>query len=98
MAQIESSTIHHRLWKYRKESGFTQLEVAKIIGLKTPSQIHRWEKGKRLPNLTQAIQLSCLYHRLVNDLFWVIHEQERDRVFKRKQTVLERKNVLVKTT
>lgn len=93
-AQAESSTIHYRLWKNRKQAGLTQLQVAKILGLHSPSQVHRWEKGKRLPNLTQAIQLSCLYQRLVNDLFWAIHEQERDRIFQAKQALLENKKEL----
>lgn len=80
LMQEKHSSIQNRLWKYRKAQGLTQKQVAHLIGLKSPSQIHRWEKGKRNPNLRQAIQLSCIYKRMVNDLFWELYIIEREQL------------------
>lgn len=41
------------------------------------AQISRWERGERMPNLTQALRLSALYNRLVNDLFFDLFDEER---------------------
>ncbi len=88
MPQGKKTTVAYRLWKYRKDMGLTQRQVANILGHENPSQVHRWEKGKRVPNLRQAVQLSCLYKRLVNDLFWEIYVEERERIFKRYHRVV----------
>ncbi|RIK82248.1 hypothetical protein DCC62_00455 [candidate division KSB1 bacterium] len=72
--------IQNRLRKYRKHAGITQQEVARRVGVSSPSQVSRWERGERLPNLTQALRLSALYNRMVNDLFFDLFDDERGRV------------------
>ena len=70
--------IKNRLRIHRKSMGFTQRQIAHILGQKTPTQISRWERGERLPNLTQALLLSALYKRLVNDLFFDLFDEQRE--------------------
>lgn len=50
-------------------SGLQQKEVAKILGLKSPSSISEWEHGKRLPSLKNWIKLSIVYNTLMDNLF-----------------------------
>ena len=47
------------------------------------AQISRWERGERMPNLTQALRLSALYNRLVNDLFFDLFDEERRKVVRK---------------
>ena len=68
--------IQNQLKSNRKSIGYTQKEVAEILGLNSVAQISRWERGERNPNLKQALQLSALYHRLVNDLFWDLYQDQ----------------------
>lgn len=75
--------IQNRLRIYRKSRGLSQKEVAEIISLGSPTQISRWERGERLPNLVQALRLSALYKRLVNDLFFDLFQEQREIVIAR---------------
>ena len=80
----------NRLWKYRKERGYSQLEVAYLLELKTPSQICKWERGRSLPNVPQLMRLSAVYRRIADDLMWDLYSQERDKVLKREKKLLEK--------
>ena len=74
-------SIHkNRLRKYRLDAGLSQTEVAKILKLKSPASVSRWERAERLPNPERLLELSALYHRLVNDLLWPRYSKARDRV------------------
>ncbi len=83
--------ISNRLWKYRKERGYTQTEVAKLLKLKTSTQICNWERGKSLPNVLQLMDLSALYHRLANDLLWDLFCQEQKRMKQREGNLFDKK-------
>ena len=70
--------IKNRLRIHRRLARLTQKDIAKALKLKSTSQISRWERGERIPNLIQALQLSVLYKRLVNDLFFDLFQEQRD--------------------
>lgn len=76
--------IKNRLRICRKSCGYTQRKVAKIIGLASSAQISRWERGERTPTLVQALMLSALYKRLVNDLFFDLFQEQRLMIQKQK--------------
>lgn len=84
--------ILNRLWKYRKERGLTQKDVAFILGIKNASQISHWEKGDKIPGTRNILKLSALYQRLPNDLLWGIYERLREEVIKRKKKLKNLKN------
>ena len=81
--------IKNRLRMSRKLAQLTQREVAKHIKLKSPSQISRWETGERVPNLLQALTLSALYRRLVNDLFFDLFQEQRDRIVQKEKQLTQ---------
>ena len=60
--------VKNQLKLHRTTSGYSQKEVAQILGFSSIAQISRWERGEKDPNLKHALQLSALYKRLVNDL------------------------------
>lgn len=59
----------NRLWLHRMMLGFTQVEVAKQLGVKRTSMISRWEIGTQLPSVENILKLSILYKTLVNELY-----------------------------
>lgn len=69
--------IKNRLRRFRKSNKLTQKAVAGYLEMGSTAQISRWERGERVPNLTQALRLSALYNRLVNDLFFDLFDEER---------------------
>ena len=67
--QTSKVKIINSLRKYRKIKGLTQREVAKLLGLKSQSQLSRWERGVSLPSTLNLFKLSALYNTMVDALF-----------------------------
>ena len=61
--------IPNLLRKYRKVKGLKEKDVARLLGLRSPSRISRWEKGACLPSLASALRLAGLYGVMVDALF-----------------------------
>ena len=59
----------NRIWKYRKIMNLSQQQIGQLLEYKTTSEISNWEKGKKLPNLINAIRLSEILHTSVEALF-----------------------------
>ena len=77
-------SIHqNRLRKYRLDAGLSQAQVAKVLRLRSPASVSRWERAERLPAPDRLLELSALYNRLVNDLLWPRYSEARDRVNRR---------------
>ncbi len=60
----------NHLWKYRQRIGYSQTDVAEILGLSNSTQICQWEKGMTKPSLENVIKLSILYRAPVLFLFF----------------------------
>lgn len=73
----------NHLWKYRNRMGYSQNDVAGIMGLSNSTQICQWEKGVRLPSLENAVKLAILYRAPILFLFYpwyrAIKKELRDR-------------------
>jgi len=74
------------LRRYRLEAGLSQIQVTKILGLRSSASICRWEHGDRVPSLNRLLELSVLYARLVNDLVRPQYLAARERVRTRLRT------------
>jgi len=68
------------LSKYRRQKGFTQKEVARILGFKKSSIISKWENGVSLPSTTSLFKLACLYGRQVEALFFDLYKKIKEEV------------------
>ena len=64
---------HLRLKPHRKRSGFTQKELAFLLGGKKHSTISRYEAGERKPDLRTAVAYCVLFDRALADLFPGLH-------------------------
>ncbi len=69
MKKVGHKRIPNCLRKYRKMSGYTQREVARILGLRNAGMISRWEKGRRMPAPFNMFRLAALYRTMVDALF-----------------------------
>ena len=76
----------------RLEAGYTHQDVVKLLGLKSPRLLSRWENGDSMPSLENLFKLSIIYRRLPNDLYWDLYCDLRDEIRKReKKLALRRK-------
>lgn len=61
--------VPNNLREYRKKCGYTQKQVAQILGFCTEDRICHWEKGKNVPGLVNLLRLSSLYRATPMQLY-----------------------------
>lgn len=69
---------HRRVW------GLSQIELAKLLGLDTPSRVSRLERSKckRGPTYETALACQVLFGIEPRDMYPTIHRQVEDRVIR----------------
>jgi transcriptional regulator with XRE-family HTH domain len=80
---MTQGTKANRLRKFRKEAGYSQLAVARMIGV-TPTQLMEWEKGKRMPSIRFLLKLSVVYHRLIDDMYYELRQEAVQEIIRTK--------------
>ncbi len=66
---MRKERIPNRLRKYRRIMGYTQVQVAALLGLSCKSRVSEWELGKRFPGIKNLIKLSILYATLIDSFY-----------------------------
>jgi transcriptional regulator with XRE-family HTH domain len=74
----------NQIARYRKRLGLTQLQVAKLMGMKTYGYISKLENGKKLPTLTNALKLGLVLKCPVEILFSKLNKKIRQEVEEKK--------------
>ncbi|MFA6130492.1 MAG: helix-turn-helix transcriptional regulator [Candidatus Omnitrophota bacterium] len=74
--------IKNRLRYCRMAISLSQKDVAFLMELPV-SQISRWERGKRIPSVYNAIGLAVAAQRLVEDVFFDYRGEWRERIKER---------------
>lgn len=74
----EQRPIPNRLKLYRIRYGYSQHDVANLLGLQTTSQISQWENGFIMPNAINLFKLSMLYRTIPNELYYEYLFEIRD--------------------
>jgi transcriptional regulator with XRE-family HTH domain len=54
---------------HRKTLGYSQRQVAALIGLHDTVPISLWERGVKMPNAINLIKLSLIYRTYPNELY-----------------------------
>lgn len=90
--QMRRKRIPNYLRRCRKARGFTQREVAWILGLESSSMISRWEKGVSLPETLNAIKIAVVYQITVDYVFEELRDTLSDEIRKRTDAVVEARN------
>ena len=65
--------------------GYSIKDVAWLLKLHCSSRISRWEKGKALPSLKNAIKLGLLYHSLIEQMFLEYRSGLKDELLEREK-------------
>ena len=63
------SHIPNSLRKYRDIIGFSQKDVAEMLGFKSAIRISLWENGYKKPSIENLMKLSFLYSTLPAQLY-----------------------------
>jgi len=71
----QSPSLQNQLWIYRKRMGFSQKDVASLLGHKTTSHVSDYEQGKRLPGLETALKLEIILRVPVAFLYGELYEE-----------------------
>ena len=67
---VPNGRIPNRLKKFRLINGFSQEQVARLMGMKKANLISEWERGTVAPGLDNLLKLSVLYHTLIEELYF----------------------------
>ena len=75
----------NQIRRYRKKVHFKLKDVALLMGEKSPACVSHYEKGNKLPSLTNAIKLAKIVKCPVELLFGDLSKQISYEVFERKK-------------
>jgi transcriptional regulator with XRE-family HTH domain len=75
---------------YRKRAGFSQNEIAILLGSHTGSKISRYEHLKSMPNLQTAFGYEVIFHVPVHELFAGVFHKVENRVARRAKFLVRR--------
>ena len=67
-----------RIQEKRKELGYTQIQIADILGVSAPA-VNKWEHGSSFPDITILVPLARLLKMDVNELLG-FHENDKHEV------------------
>ena len=70
--------LNNRLKELRARHSFTQIELAKIVGV-TRQTIGFVEKGEFSPSVTLALKLAAALECDINELFWLEGEENDEK-------------------
>lgn len=71
----------NQIRRYRKERYLRQRDVARLLKLKQSCDIYRWETGKKIPSLLNALKLSAALKCPVELLFLDHYKEIREEMF-----------------
>ncbi|MDD5430903.1 MAG: helix-turn-helix transcriptional regulator [Candidatus Pacebacteria bacterium] len=74
--------IQNRIHYCRMIAGLKQKDISFLMK-KPESQISRWERGSRVPNVYHAIGLAIATNRLVDDLFSDYRREWKEKIRKK---------------
>lgn len=68
---------------YRKRSGFTQDEMASLLGSKSGTKVSRYERNARYPNLETVFAYEVIFQTPARELFPGIYQQVESETIER---------------
>lgn len=80
----------NQLWLYRRRLGFTQKQVAAMVGYHSAADICHYERGAKLPSLVTALKLEAIYRTPVAFLFYDLFARLRREVQAKEAEVCRR--------
>lgn len=75
---------------YRRRMGFTQKQVARLLGQRDTSMISHYEHGRSFPSLPVALSLEIILRTPVAFLFPELHDSLKRQIRETEQTSEQR--------
>jgi len=72
---------------YRRRMGFTQKQVARLLGHRDASMISHYEHSRALPPLLTALNLEIIYRVPVAFLFPAMYDELRGKIRNREESL-----------
>jgi transcriptional regulator with XRE-family HTH domain len=91
------SKFSNNLKRYRHIAGYSQKEVAHILGFSYTATISKWEKGFLLPDTRYLFLLCHLYNAIPQELYGDLWQSLMEEIDVRKYKVLPKQSVESKT-
>jgi transcriptional regulator with XRE-family HTH domain len=90
---VQRKRIPNMLKRYRKLAGYSQKDVAAILGFRSAARISSWERGSKFPSIHNSIALSVLYRTLEPALFFELYQLVKERILKAEKEFQEQKRI-----
>jgi len=94
---MPTSKLPNYLKSRRRRNGFSQRELAYLLGCKTYRNVTRYERFRRSPNINTAFALEVIFDEPASVLVAGLFQQARKRVRKRARLLLKKIEVQNKT-
>jgi transcriptional regulator with XRE-family HTH domain len=91
--EVQRKRIPNKLKRYRKLAGYSQKDVAAILGLKSTARISSWERGTKFPGILNLFSLEILYRTLPAELFCDLYRMQRIKVSAAEKAFKEQKEM-----
>lgn len=72
---------------YRQRMGFTQAQVAQLLGQRDTKRVSNLELGRRLPSLPTSLRLAVIYRVPVDFLYADLYANYREQIRERERTL-----------
>lgn len=76
----------NQIRRYRLKQRLKLKQVAGLIGLADPSHLSHWEKGRKMPTLSNALKLSAVIGCPVEILYADFFNTYRSHIFRKRFT------------
>lgn len=87
-----SHKLQNYLRTYRKRAGFSQDEVAFLLGCESGTKVSRYERFNRKPSLETAFAYEAVFGAPSRDLFAGVFQKVEERIKKRAQLLARKLN------
>lgn len=90
---VKHAAVRNRIKKHRDVLGYTQKDVAYLLGLQNASSISRWEKGISIPSIVMLLKLSVIFRTLPTELYFELLLNLRKEIFLRESKMSKQSNL-----
>lgn len=81
------------LGTYRKRAGFTQQELAFLLGTQSGAKVSRYERFAREPHLKTALAYQVIFHIPAHELFSGTYQRVETQITERSKRLMKRLNI-----
>jgi transcriptional regulator with XRE-family HTH domain len=83
--KVDYKRVPNCLRKFRKTNGYSQKQVAVMLGVRNTGMISRWERGCRFPRPLNIFRLAVIYRTMVDALYIDLIRDLRKDIQKRRE-------------